>query len=64
MSTKDIMARAGISIYGEIALIVFILAFLYILWRVYKPSRRAEMKRMARLPLDDDPAPTHRSGGN
>jgi len=64
MTVRDIMQRAGISIYGEIALIVFIVLFLIILWRVYAPSRRAEMQHMAELPLDDDAEPSQRSGGN
>ncbi|HUO52094.1 MAG TPA: cbb3-type cytochrome c oxidase subunit 3 [Gemmatimonadaceae bacterium] len=64
MSLKDIMARAGIDLYGEIMLIVAILLFLFLLWRIYAPSRRAEMERMAELPLEDDPAPSPRTGGN
>ena len=38
--------------------ILFFLAFLAIVLRVMAPSRKSEMDRMARLPLDDDEHPS------
>jgi cbb3-type cytochrome oxidase subunit 3 len=61
MTIKDIMARAGLSLFGEIALVVFLVAFLFIVWRVMSPSRKQELDRMANLPLDDETKPSTRS---
>ena len=63
MSLTDIMSGAGLSIYAEVALIGFILAFCIILWRVFSPSMQETWKRAARLPLEDDPPSTPRSRG-
>ena len=58
---SDIMSHArGLSIYAEVALILFLLAFLVIVLRVFAPSRRREMDEMARKPLEDDVAPSGR----
>ena len=64
MTIKDIMARSDLSAYAEIALILFLLAFLLILWRVYSPSRRAEFRHLAELPLEDEPTTATRTGSN
>ena len=50
---SDIMSHAGLSGYAEVALVLFLLAFLVIVLRVYAPSRRREMDEMARKPLED-----------
>ncbi|HSA56720.1 MAG TPA: cbb3-type cytochrome c oxidase subunit 3 [Gemmatimonadaceae bacterium] len=54
MSLTEIMSGAGLSRYAEIALVLFFLAFLVILWRIYAPSRRRALERASRLPLDDE----------
>ena len=54
MKLSDIMAHAGLAGYAEVALVLFLLAFAVILWRVFLPSRTAEYERAARLPLDDE----------
>jgi len=64
MTIKDIMARADLSVYAEIALVLFMLAFALILWRVYSPKRRAEFRHMAELPLEDDATTPTRTGSN
>lgn len=54
MSLTEIMSNAGLSRYAEIALLLFFFAFIVIVWRIFRPSRRAWLERQARLPLDDD----------
>ncbi len=50
---SDIVGHAGLSGYAQVALILFFLAFLAIVLRVFAPSRKREMDEMARLPLED-----------
>ena len=54
MKLSDIVSAAGLSWYAEVALVLFMIAFVLVLWRVFKPSLRAKYERAARLPLDDD----------
>jgi len=53
---SDIMSAAGLYGYAEVALVLFLLAFLIIAIATYQPSNRAAMDAASRLPLDDDPA--------
>ena len=41
---------------------LFIIAFLIIVWRVFRPSKRAEWEKQARMPLDDEHPVTPRRG--
>jgi cbb3-type cytochrome oxidase subunit 3 len=55
---SDVVSAAGLSIYAEIALVLFLGAFLSVVLRLYWPGRdRAGRDRSldaaARLPLDD-----------
>jgi cbb3-type cytochrome oxidase subunit 3 len=62
MSLSDILGHAGLSGWAEAALILFIAAFLAIAARTFWPGRQREMDEAARLPLEDDPPGTTRSG--
>jgi cbb3-type cytochrome oxidase subunit 3 len=53
MSLTELMSNAGLSRYAEVALLLFFLAFLLILYRVFRPSNRQRLERQAMLPLDD-----------
>jgi cbb3-type cytochrome oxidase subunit 3 len=55
MSLTEIMSNAGLSRYAEWALLLFVFAFVLILVRLLRPSKRAEFEAQARLPLDDEP---------
>jgi cbb3-type cytochrome oxidase subunit 3 len=55
MSLTEIMSNAGLSRYAELALLLFVFAFVLIIARLYRPSRRDELERQAKLPLEDDP---------
>ena len=58
MSLTEIMSNAGLSRYAEVALLLFFITFLVIVWRTFRPGQRKRLEQQARLPLDDDvPAP-------
>jgi cbb3-type cytochrome oxidase subunit 3 len=57
---SDIMSASGLSWYAEVALVLFMLAFLLVLWRVFRPSAKAKYDQAARMPLDDDNPQTPR----
>lgn len=63
MPLSDVMSHAGLSRYAEIGLVLFMFAFLLIVWRIFRPGARDEHERTKRLPLDDgDTSSTHRPG--
>jgi cbb3-type cytochrome oxidase subunit 3 len=64
MRLTDIMSGSGLAIYAEVALILFIVAFLVIVTWIFLPSRKRELDRASRIPLDDAdrvPPPTKES---
>jgi len=61
---SDIMSHAGLHGYAEVAMILFFLAFLAIVLRVFSPSRKREMDEMAHLPLEDDEPGHHGPGAH
>jgi len=46
------MGHAGLSIYAEIALVIFLGVFVAIVIRLFT-SKRSDLERHARMPLDD-----------
>ena len=54
MKLSDVMGNSGLSVYAEIAMILFMAAFLAIVIRIFWPSRRAELEKHRNMPLDDD----------
>lgn len=57
MRLSDVMSHAGLAIYAEIAMIIFLLVFVAIVIRLFT-SKRSDMERHGRMPLDDsEPAP-------
>jgi cbb3-type cytochrome oxidase subunit 3 len=58
------MSHAGLSGYAEVALVLFMVAFLLIVVRIFAPGRRNAMDRAARLPLEDDTPLTPRPGAS
>ena len=53
MKLSDIMSHAGLSAYAQVALVLFVLAFLLAALRLLAPSQQATLRAAARLPLDD-----------
>jgi hypothetical protein len=63
MKLSDIMSNAGLSSYAEIALVLFLLAFLAVVVSLFLPSRQRTYERMRHLPIDPDaPTPTPLDG--
>ena len=65
MRLSDIMSHAGLSTYAEVALVIFLIAFLLIAVGVFAPSRKREFDEASRMPLDDvHPQSPRQSRGN
>ncbi|HEY6572451.1 MAG TPA: hypothetical protein VI198_03960 [Candidatus Eisenbacteria bacterium] len=56
MKLSDIMGNSGLALYAVIAMILFILVFVAVVIRIFA-TRRSDMDRNARLPLDDGERP-------
>ena len=54
MKLSDVVGNSGLSIYAEIALVIFVLAFLAILVWLFRPGATERFRREARMPLDDE----------
>jgi cbb3-type cytochrome oxidase subunit 3 len=63
MSLTDLMSGANLDGYAQVALLLFLLAFVIVVARLFAPGRRAFFDRAARLPLDDDTPPDLRPRG-
>lgn len=59
MKLSDIMSHAGLSIYTEIALVLFVAVFIAVAIRTWLPSRRRELDAAARLPFDEGTVVSH-----
>jgi cbb3-type cytochrome oxidase subunit 3 len=55
MKLSDIMANAGLSMYAQVALVLFLAVFIAVVIRTWSPSRRREMDEAAMIPLNDQP---------
>ncbi len=55
MSLTEIMSAVRLSAWAEVALVLFLGAFLAVVWRAYSKRSRSELDAAARLPLDDAP---------
>lgn len=56
MRLVDVMSHAGLATYAELAMILFLLAFLVIVIATFRPSNHKAMDAASRLPFDDEPA--------
>lgn len=61
MKLSDVMSYAQLSVYTEIALVLFLGVFIAITIRTFLPSRRREHELAARMPLEDDVVLTPRT---
>ena len=53
-SLTDVVSGAGLSGYAEIALVIFLIAFLGIVISLFAPGKRRVYERMRRLPIEGD----------
>jgi hypothetical protein len=51
---SDVLRDAGLAGYAEVALVLFVLAFALIAWRVLRRRRTRDWERARHLPLEDD----------
>lgn len=63
MSLSQIMSGANLDQYAQVSLILFLIAFALILWRVFAPRFKATYDLAARMPLDDANPQTPRARG-
>ncbi len=56
MHLVDLMSHAGLALWAEMAMVLFLLAFLVIVIATFRPSNRRDMDAASRLPFDDEPA--------
>lgn len=52
-SLSDVVGAAGLHGYAEVALVLFLAVFIAVVARVLL-TRRGDLDRVARLPLEDD----------
>ena len=60
MRLSDIMGAANLSVYAEIAMILFIVAFVAIVIAVFSRRRQRTYDAASRMPLDDEHPQTPR----
>ena len=53
-SLTDVVSGAGLSLYAEVALVIFLIAFLGIVVSLFAPGKRHTYEHLRRLPIDDD----------
>jgi len=54
MRLSDVVAHSGLALYAEIALILFLLAFVGVLVWTLWPSRRQALERHRSMPLNGE----------
>jgi cbb3-type cytochrome oxidase subunit 3 len=54
MKLSDIMGHANLSMYAEVAMVIFLIVFVAVAVRLFLPSRQQDLRDAARLPLEDD----------
>ena len=62
MRLSEIMSHAGLAGYAEVALVIFLVVFVAVAFRVLSPSRKAGYDAASRMPLDDERPVTPRHG--
>ena len=53
-SLTDVVSGAGLSGYAEIALVIFLIAFLGVVVSLFLPSRQRTYEHLRQLPIDGD----------
>lgn len=63
MSLTTLMSGANLDWYAQVSLVLFLLAFVLILWRIFSPRFKSTYDAAARMPLDDEHPQTPRHRG-
>ena len=53
-SLTDVVSGAGLSEYAEVALVIFVIAFLGIVISLFAPGKRRTHEHLRHLPIDGD----------
>jgi cbb3-type cytochrome oxidase subunit 3 len=53
-SLTDVVSGAGLSGYAEIALVIFLIAFVGVVISLFVPSRQKTYEHLRQLPIDRD----------
>jgi len=64
MRLSDIMSAAGLSIYAEVALALFLASFLAVAWSVLAKRNQATWDAARLIPLSDDKTPDRMPGAS
>ncbi len=56
-SLADVVSASGLAVYAEVALVLFALVFVAIVWRVLRPGRAGDFEAARLLPLEEGGAP-------
>jgi hypothetical protein len=55
-SLTDVVSGAGLSLYAEVALVIFLVAFLGVVISLFMPGKQRVYERLRHLPIDGDNA--------
>ena len=55
-SLTDVVSGAGLSVYAEVALVIFLIAFLGIVISLFAPGKRRTYEHLRHLPIDGEGA--------
>ncbi len=61
MRLSDIMSHMNLTVYPEVAMVLFLAVFAAVAWRVFRRRNAAELEAQGSLPLDDSPIVEHRT---
>ena len=53
-SLTDVVSGAGLSVYAEIALVIFLVAFVGVVISLFMPGRQRTYEHLRHLPVDRD----------
>lgn len=51
---REVMSRANLTIWPEVAMVIFFAVFIFVVYRVMRHTSAEELRHMSRLPLDDE----------
>jgi cbb3-type cytochrome oxidase subunit 3 len=53
-SLTDVVSGAGLSVYAEVALVIFLVAFVGIVISLFAPGKRRTYEHLRHLPIDEE----------
>ena len=64
-SLTDVVSGAGLSVYAEVALVIFLIAFVGIVISLFAPGKRRTYEHLRRLPIaGDNTLPSTKTSAN